>query len=105
MKRRAIDTSATAGPPSHRPRPDGRGAQPESSKVAATPHFTTRSERGSPSVSSDVASLQGLGIPDLFPTPNPSIQTPRRVTQGTEQRPENVTEPPTSSKTQWIPCS
>ncbi|CAI7565095.1 unnamed protein product [Penicillium crustosum] len=94
MKRRAIDTSATAGPPSHRPRPDGRGAQPESSKVAATPHFTTRSERGSPSVSSDVASLQGLGIPDLFPTPNPSIQTPRRVTQGTEQRPENVTEPP-----------
>lgn len=93
MKRRAIEASATAGPPSRRPRPDSRGPQPESSNVAATPPFTARPERGSPGVSSsDTGPLQGLGIPDLFPVPNPSTQT-RRVTRETSQRPTNITEP------------
>ncbi|CAG8909619.1 unnamed protein product [Penicillium egyptiacum] len=94
MKRRAIEPTATAGPSSRRPRPDSRGP-PESSSVAATPPFTTRPERGSPSVlSSDTGPLQGLGIPDIFPVPSPSIQTPRRVTHGNSQRPANVAEPP-----------
>ncbi|KAJ5955985.1 hypothetical protein N7501_010264 [Penicillium viridicatum] len=94
MKRRAIEASATAGPSSRHPRPDSRGPQPESSSVAATPPFTAQPERDSPSVSSDTGPLQGLGIPDLFPAPNPSIQTPRRVTRENSQRPANVTEPP-----------
>ncbi|OQD95955.1 hypothetical protein PENSOL_c018G01893 [Penicillium solitum] len=94
MKRRAVEASATAGPSTRRPRPDSRGPQPESSNVAATPSFTARSERGSLSVSSDRGPLQGLGIPELFPAPNPSIQTPRRVTRETSQQPANVTKPP-----------
>lgn len=94
MKRRAIEDSATAGPSSRRPRPDSRGPQPESSNMTATPPFTARPERGSPSVSSYTGPLQGLGIPDLFPVPNPSIQTPHRVTRETSQRPANVTGPP-----------
>ncbi|KOS46343.1 hypothetical protein ACN38_g2674 [Penicillium nordicum] len=94
MKRRAIEASATPGPSSRRPRPISRGPQPESSSVAATPPFTARPERGSPSVSSDTGPLQGLGIPDLFSAPNPSLQTPDRVTRETSKRPANVTEPP-----------
>ncbi|OQE29293.1 hypothetical protein PENFLA_c004G00012 [Penicillium flavigenum] len=95
MKRRVIEATATAGPSSHRPRPDSQEPQPESSNVAATPPFATRPERGSPSIlSSDKGPLQGLGIPDLFPVPEPSIQTPPRVTHETSQRPTNVAEPP-----------
>ncbi|CAG8240756.1 unnamed protein product [Penicillium nalgiovense] len=95
MKRRAIETTATAGPSSRRLRPDSRGPQPESSNVATTPPFATRPERGSPSVlPSDKGPLQGLGIPDIFPVPSSSIQTPPRVIRETSQRPANVAEPP-----------
>ncbi|KAJ5506508.1 hypothetical protein LT330_004583 [Penicillium expansum] len=95
MKRRAIEDPATAGPSSRRPRPDSRGSQSGSPNVAATPPFTARLERGYPAASSsDTGALQGLGIPDLFPVPNASTETPRRVTRETFQQPENVTEPP-----------
>ncbi|KAJ5452980.1 hypothetical protein N7445_001163 [Penicillium cf. griseofulvum] len=95
MKRRAIEASATAGPSSRRPRPDSRGLNPDSSNIAATPPFTACPERGSPSVSSsDTGPLQGLGIPALFPDPNPSIQPPRRGTREASQRPADATESP-----------
>ncbi|KGO69196.1 Rap1 - C-terminal [Penicillium italicum] len=95
LKRRAIEASATAGPSSRRPRPDSRGLQPVSPNVAAISPFAARPDRGSPGVPSlDIGQLQGLGIQDLFPVPNPSTQTPRRVTQGTSQEPADVTEPP-----------
>ncbi|KAJ5513349.1 hypothetical protein N7463_002901 [Penicillium fimorum] len=93
MKRRAIEASVTAGPSSRRSRPDNREPQPESSNMVATPPFTAHAERGSPRVSSsDTGPLQGLGIPDLFPVTNPSIQTPSRGTRETPQRPPNTTE-------------
>jgi len=94
MKRRAIESSATAGPSSRRPRPDSRGPHPDSSNMAiATPPVTGRPGRGSPGVSSsDTGTLQGLGIPALFPDPNRSVQTPRRGTRETSQRPTAATE-------------
>ncbi|KAJ5835769.1 hypothetical protein N7447_001795 [Penicillium robsamsonii] len=93
MKRRAIEASATADPSSRHPRPDNSGPQLDSSNMAATPHFTARPERSSPGSSlSDIGLLQGLGIPDLFPATNPSVQTPPRVTQETPQKPPNAIE-------------
>ncbi|QQK42550.1 Rap1 - C-terminal [Penicillium digitatum] len=95
MKRRAIEASAIAGLSSPRPRPDSRRPQPESQNVAATSHLTARPERGSPTASSsDAGPLEGLGIPDLFPVPNPYPQTPRRVTRETSHRPADVTKSP-----------
>ncbi|OQE46129.1 hypothetical protein PENCOP_c001G05550 [Penicillium coprophilum] len=94
MKRRAIEASATASPSSRRPRPGNQVPQPESSNVSATPPFTARSERGSACISSSsTRPLQGLGIADIFPVTNPSIQTPRRVTREPSQPPTNPTTP------------
>ncbi|KAJ5959486.1 uncharacterized protein N7479_006636 [Penicillium vulpinum] len=95
MKRRAIRASPTAGPSSRRSRPDSRGPRPESSNVAVTPPFAARPGRDSPGVlSSDTGPLQGLGIPGLFPVPNPSTPTFRLFTQETSKRSANATEPP-----------
>ncbi|CAI7635077.1 unnamed protein product [Penicillium glandicola] len=95
MKRRAIEASATAGPSSHRPRPDSRGPQPGPSNVVTTPPFIARSERGSPDVSSSYTRpLQGLGIPGLFSDTSPSIQNSRRIPRETSQQPTNAIESP-----------
>ncbi|KAI3242416.1 hypothetical protein DTO012A9_867 [Penicillium roqueforti] len=96
-KRRAIEASDTVGLPSRRPNPDIRRPQPKSSDVAATPPFTTRPERGPPGIPlSDTGPLQGLGIPELFPVLNASIQSPSRVPRETSQRqrPADVAAPP-----------
>ncbi|KAJ5550073.1 hypothetical protein N7461_004771 [Penicillium sp. DV-2018c] len=105
LKRKAVDAPAAAGPSPRRPRHESPEFQPESPHMTAVPTAVTHSEnppvpeRPSPpkSGSSHIISgppgpLAGLGIPEIFPTSDPTAQTPRRVSHESPPHPADVTE-------------
>jgi telomeric repeat-binding factor 2-interacting protein 1 len=61
--------------------------------MTAIPTAVSHPDSGSSHISSaPTRPLAGLGIPELFPTSNPSTQTPRRISREPSPHPANATE-------------
>ncbi|KAJ5129555.1 uncharacterized protein N7515_005594 [Penicillium bovifimosum] len=93
LKRRAVDDPATAGPSSRRPRHESPEFRPESPRMTAVQTAVTHPKSSSSHIpSATTRPLTGLGVPELFPTSDPSAQTPRRISREAPPHPANATE-------------